>query len=159
MNKPLREAFDGLGDAFQRLESNADTIRAAYQALPREWLKKALLVEYRCSNKQGCLLLHAWRGADRATYFYVPHYKLSRRRNADESVESARSKYTLDGERVWRPRAGRLDDLGEYGSEVGIGIQCDHLLSAVKTPTEVLEDAARATPGRPYRRVVDARYT
>ena len=119
----MSDAYDDLGRAFEQLRAEADTIRSAYEALPREWLRSALLVEYRCSNKRGCLLLHAWRGSDSRTYFYVPHFKWSRTRNAAESVESARLKYTLDGDRIWRPRAGVLDGLGDMTEQVGIGLQ------------------------------------
>lgn len=159
MSDGLSDTYDdGMGRAFQRLHDDADTIRAGYEALPKEWLRAAVLVEYRCPNKRGCLLLHAWRGDDSSTYFYIPSYKMSPARNARESVESARLKNTLDGDRVWRPKAGRLDGLEEWGDEIGLGLECDHLLPVTVTPAEILRDAATATRGKPHRRTITARF-
>ncbi len=153
----MKEELEGLGEAFERMEADADVIRAAYQALPREWLKAALLVEYRCPNKRGCLLLHAWRGDGGETFFHVPHYKMSPARNDEQSVESARRKHTLDGDRVWRPRAGVLDHLKDNGPNVGIGVQCDHLLPVTVSAADVLGDVTKATRGRPHKRTITAR--
>ncbi len=158
MSDNLHGAADGLLKAFEQLHADTEVIRAAYETLPREWLRRSLLVEYRCGNRSGCLLLHVWRGDSGRTNFYVPSYKMSRRRNAKESVESARRTNTLDGDRIWRPRAGTLDDLAEWGNEIGIGLECDHLLPVTRTPAEILADAAKATRGRPHRRTITARF-
>lgn len=155
----LRDAYDDLGEAFKRLHHQESMIRDAYRETPREMLRQALLVEYRCPNKKGCLLLHAWRGSDPSpTFFLIPKYKMSRERNARESVESARHKNTLDGDRVWRPRAGILDDMQGLGDSIGLGVQCDHLDPRTITPAEILADAQRATRGRPMTRIITARY-
>lgn len=158
MSDPLRDSFDGLEQAFERLHLNEDVIRSTYQGAPREWLRRALVVEYRCPNKRGCLLLHAWRGGVNQTYFYIPPYKMSPTRNARESVESARKKNTLDGNRVWRPRAGVLDDLLEWGDAIGLAVQCDHLAARTVTPGDIIRDAARSTAGKPTRRIIAARF-
>lgn len=160
MSEEPTNGHDEIEEALRRLHSDEAAIRAAYEALPKDWLRSALLVEYRCPNKRGCLLLHAWSGEAGRTYFYVPAYTLSRRRNAEESVESARAKYTLDGDRVWRPRAGRLHELRD-GREwnISIGVQCDHLQPVVVTPAQLLEDAATARSTRRLtRRGIAARY-
>jgi hypothetical protein len=154
----LSDAYDGLGRALEALKADATLVRAAYETMPRDWLRKTLLVEYRCSNRRGCLLLHVWRGEGQRLFFYVPSYKNSPERNARESVESARQKNTLDGDRIWKPKAGSLEALPEWGSAIGIGLQCDHLLPVTRTPTQLIEDAGRATPGQPTRRVITARF-
>lgn len=158
MNDRLSDAHAGSGDAIARMRANADVIRAAYEALPREMLRDALLVEYRCPNRRGCLLLHAWRGSDGRLLYYVRDYRLSRARNADQTVESARRRNTLDGDRHWKPRAGDLTDLAGWGSSIGLDLQCDHLSPVVVTAADVTADADRATRGNPYRRFITARF-
>jgi hypothetical protein len=154
----LRQAHAGIGDAIETMRADADVIRAAYEAMPREWLKKILLVEYRCPNKRGCLLLRAWRSDDDRLLYYVCDYTLSPSRNAERTVESARKRNTLDGDRRWKPRAGDLSDLAEWGASIGLDLQCDHLDPVVVNGSDVLADAARATRGRPTRKVITARF-
>jgi hypothetical protein len=154
----LSAAYAGTGQAIDRMRAETDLIRAAYETMPREWLRKLLLVEYRCPNKRGCLLLHAWRAHDGRLLYYVRDYVLSPTRNAERTVESARERNTLDGDRHWKPRAGDLSDLDKWGSAIGLDLQCDHLDPVVVSAGDVLEDAAKATRGRPTERVITASF-
>lgn len=157
MSDDLRRALEGSSGAIDHMRRDAEIIRTAYESLPRDWLRATLLVEYRCPNKRGCLLLHAWEGASGRILFYVPAYKLSATRNQERTAASARQRNTLDGDRNWKPRSGDLTDLHEWGPTVGLDLQCDHLEPVVVTAAEILDDAATATRGRPRKRVVTAR--
>jgi hypothetical protein len=107
------------------MRRDADVISRAYEALPPEWLRDVLVVQYRCPHKgEKCLLLHAWRSDEGKTYFYIPPYKLSRQRNAERTDPGARRRNTLDGSRVWKPWSG---ELAEWGPSIGLDLQCDHL--------------------------------
>lgn len=152
----LRGAIEGVAAAVERMTADGALIRAAYEAMPRAWLRSALLVEYRCPNKKGCLLLHAWR--QEFTYYYVKDYRLSPRRAEERTVASARAKNTLDGDRHFRPRAGRLQDFRGWGENVGLDLQCDHLDPVVVRAGDILADAAKATRGHPFRRVITSRF-
>jgi hypothetical protein len=158
MGETLGQAIREVAKAAEASRAEGETIRAAYEAMPPEWLRRCLLVEYRCANKRGCLLLHAWSNDDAAAFYYLPDYKLSRARNEERTVESARMRNTLDGDRRWKPRAGSLDGLAEWGESIGLDVQCDHLSPVAVRAKDILNDAAKATRGRPYRRFVAARF-
>ncbi|CUR54664.1 hypothetical protein NOCA2210014 [metagenome] len=129
---------------------NGDLVLSAYEAYDKKQLRRLLLAEWRCAR--GCLLIHVWQ-SPQGPLFYLPRYKQSRERNTERSVPSARAKNTLDGDRIWKPRAGELVALEEFGATVGMDIQCDHLDPQVFTGAELL-GLISDTPGRPLRRVV-----
>lgn len=154
----LGNSIESVAKAAMAARAEADLIRIAYAALPREWLRERLLVEYRCPNRRGCLLAHVWRGDDGIAYYYLSDYKLSRERSEERTVASARAENTLDGDRHWKPRAGNLDSMLRWGASVGLDLQCDHLSPVAIRPKDLVADAAKATRGKPYRRFITARF-
>lgn len=133
-----------------RRQRDADDLVAAYER-DADRVRGAAVVEYRC-KRRGCLLMHVWQAPAGLTY-YQPPYKLSPRRNDAESNAAGRERNTVDGQRHWRARAGKLDDLRGWGPQAGLSLQCDHVRLTLPS-TEVLAMADEATPGKPTRRTV-----
>jgi len=136
-----------------RRERNAIILAAYESEAGRQMVRAALLLEYRCSAQNACLLLRAWR-APIGICYYIPAYTLSPTRNADTSVAAARAKNTRDGDRHWVARAGLLNDLDEWGPGVGLPLQCDHVAPPSISAPDLLSAASDARPGDPTRRLL-----
>lgn len=96
-------------------------------------LKRATLVEYRCSQHR-CLLGRIF-DSPIGPALYLPSFRYSPQRNERTDVD-ARAGSTLDGERRWRESAEILTDFLEPW------LQCDHVLDFPLEPGRTIGDAA-----------------
>jgi hypothetical protein len=140
-----------------------DATLGAYLAMTPNARKQVLLAEYRCAIKR-CLLMHIWQ-TPHGRCFYLPPYRLSPDMTETRTVESARLKRTEDGYRLWRARAGSLDELVEFfqwnPGRGGLPVNCGHVRATV--PVEQVVAAVAAAAARPTgqnlpRRVVGCRW-
>jgi hypothetical protein len=109
---------------------------------------QVLLAEYRCRKR--CLLLHIWQ-APSGRNFYLPRYRLSPAVTESETAESARRKRTEDGYKIWRGRAGSMEELDVAGLPPGIvtlTVTCDHVRENLAAEA-IAADITAARPGAP----------
>ena len=123
-------------------------LTAAYYAMSRAQREGALLAEYRCSRRAGCLLLTAWQ-AGGLRGVWLPPYRLSPGLNGAESTPEGRARNAVNGVDRWPVRVLAVDDLA---GPVGLPLNCSHFHGVV-TSAVLLADVDAATPGRPTRRV------
>lgn len=129
-------------------------IVAAYKVLKTAGrLREILVAEYRC--RHGCLLAHVFQ-LPGGRCIYVPVYKLSRERNLRDTVESARRKSTIDGDRRWRERGFDMEDLITWQGSAQVDVHCDHH-QGVLNPLLMDKDLAGVQPGHPRRGVLPLR--
>ncbi len=150
----LAAAFTATSDAHAASRRLAPLIIDAYERLDKKQLQKVLLLEWRCLSN-GCLLIHVWQ-SPMGPLYWIPHYKVSKKRNAERSVASARAKNTLNGDNIWKPRAGSLWELREWGESLAVSLQCDHLEDRAFSAAALLA-AASPTPGQPTRARISGR--
>ncbi|WP_062208710.1 hypothetical protein [Demequina oxidasica] len=132
-----------LAEAAQAEQMNADSLYIALR--DGGYLNKATLQRYRC--KRGCALAVIYSVAD-TVYCATEDYKYSPGLNAARSVETARVKNTLDGNRHWPGHVFEVASLAEWGSEAGMDVACRHVFSTLNAQT-VLDEVAGITPGHP----------
>lgn len=136
---------DPLADLLAAHEARATLLRDAFDAAPTKVRNQVLLVDYRC--RRHCSLLIAWQ-APGHRLVALPPYRLSRERNEQQSVPSARRMRTTDGYRRWRGRVLLFDELFDG---LVLDLKCDHTDGHVLVD-QLGKDLASATPGQPTRR-------
>lgn len=124
--------------AYQHLTNLTDREGVSY-------LAKVTLHTYICSR--GCKIATVFR-AGKNTLCAVRDYKYSPGLNERQSVEAARAKNTLDGNRHWPGHVFDVDQIAEWGESTGISMNCRHY-RGVRSGAQILKDIGRAVPGRP----------
>lgn len=145
----LNEWFSAL---MQSADDRTDALQRAYQALRDTndsrgvpLLNRVTLHRYQCAR--GCQVATVFR-AGQTTMCVVRDYKYSPGLNDTQSVESARAKNTLDGERHWPPHVFDVDSIAEWGEGTGMSVTCRHY-RGVLSGARVLRDVADVSPGKP----------
>lgn len=123
-----------------------DAIDNAYQQLMNAGvISKVTVHQYRC--RKGCSICTVIR-VGQATMARTTDYKLGPGSNADRSVESARIKNTLDGNRHWPGQTFDVDELASWGPVAAIDMNCRHGLRTVRA-VDILATVAGVRPGHP----------
>lgn len=134
---------------FAELESQTKDRREATEEAHRSLrdsglLPKVALHRYMC--RRGCQLALVFRVGG-LTLCAVRDYKLSPGLNTSESVEAARLKDTLDGDRHWSATVYDVELLADDRHR-GMYVACRHYRGAL-IATDVLEAVNGVAPGRP----------
>ena len=133
-----------LRDAKDRTEA----IHNAYQRFENAGLISKVTVHRYLCKACGSPLATVIRLGDK-TIARTRDYKFSAGLNLERSVDSARKKNTLDGERHW---PGHTYDVGElaaeWGPDAGFDVNCRHVTVTVRA-ADVLEITRGVTPGHP----------
>ena len=132
-------------DLMAATSDHDEAIRDAYQQLENAGLiNRVVLRRYICKNR-GCVLATII-GIDGLTIARTNDYKLAPRTNLDRSVEVAREKNTLDGNRWW---PGHTFDVRYLDApEWSIDMNCRHGLRSIQTE-DILTAVAEVIPGHP----------
>lgn len=148
--EPLAELFRALlAESESRSEANERLYRYMKESPANRpqgtgsYLSKATVHWYKC--KRGCRIAQVFR-AGGTTLCAVSDYKLSHGLNLNQSVEAARKKNTLDGERWW---PSHVFDLQHEASspEFLIPLNCSHFRGA-RSAAEMLEEVGTSRPGK-----------
>lgn len=146
MNAP-----DDLGQWLEVIFATADdksaAIHSVYQQLDNAGLLNKVTVHKFLCERRGCVLATVIR-VNGMTIARTKDNKLSPGTNLDRSVETARIKNTIDGDRHWPGHTFHIEDLAAWGDSAGMDMSCRHALRTVKA-AEVLLACADATPGHP----------
>lgn len=133
-------------------EDHADAIQRAYQALRDTkdargvpLLNRVALHRYQCHR--GCQIAIVFKAAGRVMCA-VRDYKYSPGLNEKQSVESARSKNTIDGDRHWPSHVYDVTSLADWGDGTGMSLACRHYRGLL-SGAQVLRDVAGVEPGSP----------
>lgn len=122
-----------LHDAYQQLE-NAGLI------------SKVAVHRYLCRKCHRVLATVIRIGG--TTIARTTDYKMAPGMNASRSVESARKKNTLDGDRHWPGHTFDVGELSTWGDTAGMDMNCRHGLRTV-TARDILAAAEGVRPGHP----------
>jgi len=110
-------------------------------------LSKIVVHRFRCARPQACLLATVV-DAGGTLLMRTGDYKLSPGVNRHHSVASARTTRTLDGNRHWPGSTFDVQELVEWGQDVGAALNCRHVRTTL-TGIEVLENCEGRRPGHP----------
>lgn len=139
---------------LQSTDDRSDALQQAYQQLRDitdargvPLLNRVTLHRYQCAR--GCQIATVFR-AGQTTLCAVRDYKYSPGLNAKQSVEAAREKNTLDGDRHWPSHVFDVDSIAEWGEGTGMSVTCRHFRGTL-SGARVLRDIANASPGKPGR--------
>lgn len=151
--------MEGLSAWFAALvDSGQDRDQAAHDAYQRlenlGLINRVRVHFYICGRgSSGCGVLGTSISLGGRVLLRTAPYKMSRGLNTATSVEAARRKNTLDGDRFWPGYTFDVEWLGSFGPDAAITMYCRHQLSSVLAST-VLEDAAGVPLGRPGKTVL-----
>ena len=139
-----------MGEWLAQVLASADDARTAlddaYQQLVNlKLVNKVKVGEYRCYK--GCTLVTVVRLGVRTLARTTPT-KYGRDLNAQRSVETARAKNTIDGERHWPGMTVDVDAWASTDDGFLIQADCWHKLRTIK-PGDVLALCANVRPGKP----------
>ncbi len=135
-----------LNDLIARAESHQDGIEDAWLHLEKSgYLSRVVVHRYICSG--GCGVLATVADIGGAIVLRTRDYKPSPGLNRGRSVETARQRNTLDGERHW---PSYLIDLRRDAGDPAANIEvvCKHGPKRIEYD-HALERAREATPGKP----------
>lgn len=143
---------DDLGQWWKQLtdqaEARADALHHAWQTLENAGVLNHVVVHrYLCRHRRGHPLATVIRVSG-VTVVRTRDYKFSPGLNAERSVETARAKNTLDGERHWPGPTLDVTDLAEWGPQAGVDMNCRHALRTVLAQ-DILAASADVRPGHP----------
>lgn len=142
---------DRIGEWFAALLASAEDEREAldeaYQQLENAGLVSKVTVHRYLCKTAGCILGTVVRLRGR-TLARTKDYKLAPGTNAARSVESARTKNTLDGARHWPGHTFDVDELATWGDTAAMDMNCRHGLRTVRA-LDVLAASSEARPGHP----------
>lgn len=142
---------EDLNDWWQALLDASSSRRAAidnaYQQLENAGLINRVTVHRFICQKHGCVLATVVRVGGE-TLARTKDYKLSPGLNRERTVESARRKNTLDGDRHWPGHTHDVADLALSGESLGIDLSCRHGLRTVRA-LDVMMSADGVVPGHP----------
>lgn len=148
---PDSELSDWMRQLFADTEDRDAAIQTAWQHVERAGLVSKVTVHRYICDRCGPLATVIRLGDDLIAY--VRDYKLSPGMNRDKSVETARSRNTLDGKRHWPSHAYDLNTLATGGPQAGFDVVCRHIATTVRAVDAVrIADGIRpGHPGRPTR--------
>jgi hypothetical protein len=130
----------------------AQAIHTAYQQLENAGLvSKVTVHRYLCGRcgKPLATVIRLENETWNKTLARTTDYKFSPGLNRERSVESARSRRTLDGSRHWPGHTYDVDELADMGeSDVGFGVNCRHVTTTVLA-ADVLRITRNVKPGHP----------
>ena len=126
-------------------DDDAQAIHDAYQRLENAGLISKVTVHRYLCHRCGRPCATVIRLGDN-TIARTRDNKFSRGLNTERSVESARARKTLDGERHWPGHTYDVDELAEWG--VGFDANCRHMTATV-IARDVLAMTRDVTPGHP----------
>lgn len=140
-----------LGEWFRRLverhDRETEALDTAYQEFMNAGLIGKVVVQRYICERKGCKLATVISVGGRLICRAEP-YKLGRGLNQVRSVESARAKNTLDGERHWPGPTFDVREWSDWGPSMAVGLNCrckTRSLSAAR----ILADASGKAPGHP----------
>lgn len=140
-----------VGDMLARLLHESDSRSEAIELLHRGLVERGLLSKvtlHRYQCKRGCPPLAIVFRAGSHTLCAASDYRYSPGMNQAKSVEAARAKNTLDGDRWWPSHVYDVDELATWGADAGMSIACRHHTSTLLAQ-DVLKTVHTVTPGRP----------
>lgn len=107
---------------------NDDEVIAALNALSTRSKRKRATLIYECTGRK-CALLYVFTAHGRR-FAHQPRYKLSAEVNQQETVEAARTRHTLDGNRHWKA------DTFPLSAAAGVlRLECDHCRAQLEVGT------------------------
>lgn len=131
---------------MSRAADHSQATHETYQALENAGLINRVVVHrYLC--RKGHVLAEVIRVGS-STVARTRDYKLSPGMNLDRSVEAARARNTLDGDRHWPGDTFDVGDLATWGQQAGIDMNCRHALRTVLA-TDILAATRDVIPGHP----------
>ena len=146
MSEPAAALGDWFRDLLNASSDRTEAIHAAYQQLENARLvNRVVLHRYQC--RRGCVLGVVVR-IDGMTLCRTRDYKLSHGLNDARSVESARRRNTIDGERHWPGHTFDVGDLAGWGDGAGMDMNCRHVTHTAKA-VDVLAQVEGVAPGHP----------
>jgi hypothetical protein len=145
----VSEWFEGLlAAAAAAGEDHTQAIHEAYQHLENAGLISQVTVHRYLCKKCGKPCATVIRLGNRK-FARTRDYKFSPGYNVNHSVEAARARRTLDGNRHWPGHTYDVDELAD--SELAIQITCRHVTPNVSAADvlAVTRDVAPGHPGKP----------
>ncbi len=133
-------------DLVDKSEDHKQAIHDAYQHLENAGLISRVTVHRYLCGKCGPRATII-RIGDR-TLARTKDYKLSPGLNEQRTVESARRRRTLDGNRHWPGHTYDVDDLADGGPTVGLDASCRHGTATILA-VDILEVTKNVVPGHP----------
>lgn len=131
-------------DLLDRTEEHAAALDAAHTHLKNSgMLSKVVVQEYHCKRRCVVATVFVVGGS---TLCAVRDYKLSPGLNERQSVEAARKRNTLDGDRHWPAHVFELEALADWPQEAGIGMNCRHYRGTIHA-RDILHRVAGVRPG------------
>lgn len=144
--RSVDDVDEALRDAMRKNSDRKRALEDVFQKFENAGvISKVIVGRYICAPR-GCRLATVLRVGSK-TILSTRDYKLSPGKNEADSVASARSKRTLDGQRHWPSQVFDLDDMGASPG-LGIKVTCRHV-ERVLDPREVLALTSARYPGRP----------
>lgn len=136
-----------LADWWAQLTTRDDSIDRAYQALENAGVLNKVTVHRYICRKRGCVIGTVIRVAG-ATICRTRDYKLSPGLNASSSVEDARRRNTLDGNRHWPGHTYDVAERAALGPKSGMDMNCRHVFKTILA-VDILAAADGVVPGHP----------
>ena len=140
-----------LGNWWQALRAasadEAEAIHNAYQQIENAGLISKVTVHRYLCGRRGEPLAIVIRLGDK-TIARARDYKYSPGLNRERSVESARARNTLDGNRHWPGHTYDVDELADCGPQVGFDVNCRHITATVRA-VDILNITRGVVPGHP----------
>lgn len=124
-----------------------EAVHDAYQYLQNTGLINKVTVHRYVCRKAGCVLATVVRLGD-TVLARTRDYKLSPGLNLNQTVESARVKNTLDGNRHWPGHTFDVTELATWGESAGMPMNCRHVVNTTRF-VDVLAAATDVRPGHP----------
>lgn len=138
-----------LNEWFQALlaaaKDHSEAIHEAYQQLENAGLISKVTVHRYLCRRCGKPCATVIRLGDK-TIARTRDYKFSPGLNVERSVETARARKTLDGNRHWPGHTYDVDELADW--EVGFAVNCRHTTATVLA-VDVLKITRVVAPGHP----------
>lgn len=134
-------------DLLKSSEDHKKAIHDAYQHLENAGLISRVTVHRYLCSKCGKPRATVIRIGGR-TIVRTKDYRNSPGLNVQRSVETARKRRTLDGDRHWPGHTYDVDELAEWGPTTGFDVNCRHVHATIMA-AEVLELTKDVTPGHP----------
>lgn len=131
-------------DLLQRSDDRSAALTDAHTQLRNAGnLSKVTVQEYHCPRRCVVATVFVVGGS---TLCAVRDYKLSPGLNETQSVEAARKKNTLDGDRHWPGHVFDLEALADWPDNSGIGMNCRHHRGLIHA-REILHRVEGVRPG------------
>lgn len=141
------QGIDEWRESLLREHANRrEAIENAYQQMENAGLISKVTVHRYVCRRQGCGVLATVIRVGGATIARTGDYKMSPGMNRERTVESARQRNTLDGDRHWPGHTYDVSDLAVPG--VGVDMSCRHEIRTIPA-TDIVAAVQGVTPGHP----------